>query len=134
MYSLKQAPRQWHKKFDSFTNRTGFKRCEADYNFCVKVFHNSYIILLLYVDDMLIAEFSTEEINNLKKRLSKQIAMKDLGAAKKILGMRIIRNKANGILKLSYAEYAKKILSRFNMNETKLVSTLMGSHFRLSNE
>ena len=48
--------------------------------------------------------------------------MKDLGAAKQILGMRIIRDKANGTLKHSQSEYVKKILSRFNMNEAKPVS------------
>ena len=100
----------------------------------VKSFDNSYIILLLYVDDMLIAGFSIEEINNLKKQLSKQFVMKDLGAAKQILGMWIIRDKANGTLKLSQAKYVKKILSRFNMNEANPVSTPLGSHFKLSKE
>ena len=57
--------------------------------------------------------------------------MKDLGVAKKILGIRIIRDKANGTLKLSQAEYGKKILSRFNMNEAKPMSTPLGSHFKL---
>ncbi|RVW87710.1 Retrovirus-related Pol polyprotein from transposon TNT 1-94 [Vitis vinifera] len=75
-----------------------------------------------------------EKINNLKKQLSKQFAMKDLGAAKQILGMRIIRDKANGTLKLSQSEYVKKVLSRFNMNEAKPVSTPLGSHFKLSKE
>ena len=53
------------------------------------------------MDDMLIAGSSTEETNNLKKQLSKQFAMKDLGATKQILGMRIIRDKVNGTLKFS---------------------------------
>ena len=48
--------------------------------------------------------------------------------------MRIIRDKANGTLKLSQSEYVKKVLSRFNMNEAKPVSTLLGSHFKLSKE
>ena len=60
--------------------------------------------------------------------------MKDLGAAKQILSMRIIRDKANGTLKLSQLEYVKKILSRFNMNEAKPMSTPLGSHFKLSKE
>ena len=60
--------------------------------------------------------------------------MKDLGVAKKILGMRIIRNKANGTLKLSQSEYVKKVLSKFNMNEAKPVSTPLGSHFKLNKE
>ena len=82
-------------------HRIGFKRCEVDHCCYVKSFDNSYIILLLYVDDMLITGSSIEEINNLKKQLSKQFAMKDLEAAKQILGMRIIRDKTNGTLKLS---------------------------------
>ena len=75
--------------------------CEADRCCYVKFFENSYIILLLYVDDMLIVGSSIKEINNLKKQLSKQFAMKDLGATKQILGMRIIKDKTNGTLKLS---------------------------------
>uniref|UniRef100_A0A7N2MUY1 Retrovirus-related Pol polyprotein from transposon TNT 1-94 n=1 Tax=Quercus lobata TaxID=97700 RepID=A0A7N2MUY1_QUELO len=110
LYGLKQAPRQWYKKFDSFMHRIGFKRCETDHCCYVKFFDNSYIILLLYVDDMLIAGSSIEEINNMKK------------------------DKANGTLKLSQSEYVKKVLSRFNMNEAKPVSTPLGSHFKLSKE
>ena len=71
LYGLKQAPRQWYKKFDSFMHRIGFKRCETNHCYYVKFFGNSYIILLLYVDDMLIVRSSIEEINNLKKQLLK---------------------------------------------------------------
>ena len=85
---------------------------------------------------MLIAGSSIEEIKNLKKQLSKQFTMNDLGAANKILSMRIIEDKANGTLKLSQSKYVKKVLSRFNMNEAKPVSTPLGSHFnfKLSKE
>ncbi|RVW20272.1 Retrovirus-related Pol polyprotein from transposon TNT 1-94 [Vitis vinifera] len=85
-------------------------------------------------DVKMITGSNIEKINNLKKQLSKQFAMKDLGVAKQILGMRIIRDKANGTLKLSQSNYVKKVLSRFNMNEAKPVSTPLGSHFKLSKE
>ena len=134
LYGLKQAHRQWYKKLDSFMHKIGFKRCETDHCCYVKSIDNSYIILLLYVDDMLIAGSSIEEINNLKKQLSKQFAIKDLGVAKQILSMRIIRDKANGTLKLSQLEYVKKVFSRFNINEAKPVSTPLSSHFKLSKE
>ena len=48
--------------------------------------------------------------------------------------MRIIKDKANGTLKLSQLEYVKKVLSIFNMNEAKPVSTPLSSHFKLSKE
>ena len=80
---------------------------------------------------MLIARPSTEQIKNLKRELSKQFEMKNLGSAKQILRMRITRDRAKGILKLSQAKYVKKVLNRFNMDKAKPVSTPLGIHFRL---
>ncbi|KAE8723109.1 Retrovirus-related Pol polyprotein from transposon TNT 1-94 [Hibiscus syriacus] len=134
LYGLKQAPRQWYKKFDSFMGSSGFTRCQADHCYYIKRFDNSFIILLLYVDDMLVAGSNMQEIINLKQKLSKQFAMKDLGAAKQILGMRIKRDTKSGTLMLSQAEYINKVLSRFNMQDAKPVSTPLGVHFRLSKE
>nr|KYP53223.1 Retrovirus-related Pol polyprotein from transposon TNT 1-94 [Cajanus cajan] len=58
----------------------------------LKNFGPSYIILLLYVDDMLVVRSNMDEINKLKAQLSEEFEMKDLGAAKHILGMNISRN------------------------------------------
>ena len=52
-----------------------------------------FIILELYVDYMLIARKSMVEINRLKDQLDRMLCMKDLGAAKLILGMEIHRDK-----------------------------------------
>ena len=41
------------------------------------------------------------DVNVLKRKLAKSFAMKDLGAAKKILGMRITRDLKNHKLTLS---------------------------------
>ena len=60
--------------------------------------------------------------------------MKDLGPAKKILGMQITRDKQRGTLQLSQAEYIKRVLQRFNVGDAKPVSTLLASHFRLSKD
>ena len=60
--------------------------------------------------------------------------MKDLGSAKKILGMRIKRDTKSRTLVLSQAEYINKVLSRFNIKTAKPVSTPLGVHFRLSKE
>ncbi|GMP45292.1 hypothetical protein CsSME_00013869 [Camellia sinensis var. sinensis] len=130
LYGLKQAPRQCYKKFDGFMCSSGFTRCQADHCCYFKRFDKSYIILLLYVDDMLIAGSNIEEIKRLKKLLSDQFEMKDLGVANKILGMRIHRDKANGTLMLPQAEYVKKVLKRFNMDSVKPVSTPLASHFQ----
>lgn len=132
LYGLKQAPRQWYKRFDSFMKSNNFVRCEADHCCYIKRFDNSYIILLLYVDDMLIAGASLHEIDRLKRELSEEFAMKDLGAAKQILGMRIFRDRE--VLKLSQEEYVKKVVSRFKLYDAKPVTTPLAGHFRLSKD
>nr|KYP55452.1 Retrovirus-related Pol polyprotein from transposon TNT 1-94 [Cajanus cajan] len=67
----------------------------------LKIFCPSYIVLLLYVDDMLVAGSNMDEINRLKAQLSEEFEMKNLGAAKQILGMNINRNRSEGFLILS---------------------------------
>ena len=49
-----------------------------------------YIYLLLYVDDMLIASRSRSAIDALKKNLSSEFEMKDLGEVRKVLGLSLI--------------------------------------------
>lgn len=60
-----------------------------------------------------------QEINKLKKQLSQEFEMKDLGAAKQILGMSIARNRVTGTLKLSQTKYIKKVLEKFSMADAK---------------
>jgi ATP-binding cassette subfamily B (MDR/TAP) protein 1 len=101
LYGLKQSLRQWYKRFDSFMLSHDFKR--SDYNSCVffKTVGGSAIYLLFYVDDMLIAAKDKSEIVKLKAQLNKEFEMKDLGAAKKILGVQIVRDRKFGMLYLS---------------------------------
>ena len=89
-------------KFDRFMIEQGYSRCHFDHCIYLKRLENgSYIIFLLYVDHMLVAGSNMQDINVLKKKLSNSFVMKDLGAAKKILGMRITRDMKNRKLTLS---------------------------------
>nr|KYP72642.1 Retrovirus-related Pol polyprotein from transposon TNT 1-94 [Cajanus cajan] len=58
--------------------------------------------------------------------------MKDLGPAKRILGMDIIRNRNEGELFLSQENYLKKVVERFRMHQSKPVNTPLGSLSKLS--
>ncbi|GJQ92982.1 retrovirus-related pol polyprotein from transposon TNT 1-94 [Tanacetum coccineum] len=133
LYGLKQSPRQWYKRFDSFMVKHGFSR--SAYDCCVyhkKAPSGSLIYLLLYVDDMLVATKDMEEVKKLKILLNTEFDMKDLGAARKILGMEIIRDRKHGKLFLSQKSYIEKIISRFGMSSAKSVNTPSSANFRLS--
>ena len=113
--------------------RIGYKRCEYDcYVYVKSLDDGSSIFLLLYVDDMLIIAKSMSEVNKLKILLSREFDIKDLGAAKKILGMEIHRERALGRLWLSQSGYVRKVLERFNMENAKPVSTHLENHFIFS--
>lgn len=108
----------------------------GDTNNCcyLKKDSDSYLILLLYVDDMLIACSSLDKINILKQELSQEFEMKDLGPANQILGMRIIRNLTTSLLSLSQERYITKVLERFQVEDAKSRSTSLVRHFKLSKE
>ena len=77
--------------FDSFMMGHGYTRTNADHCVYVRKFPNGkFVILLLYVDDMLTVEKDVEVIGNLKKDLFKSFDMKDLSPARQILGMQIL--------------------------------------------
>ena len=80
---------------------------------------------------MLIATRSMCEVDRLKSLLYKEFEMKDLGAAKKILGMEILRDREARKLWLSQKNYIRKVLENFSMLDAKPVSTPLANHFRL---
>ena len=97
-----------------------------------KLSGGEYIYLLLYVDDMLIASKNRSVIDKLNKDLSFEFEMKDLGEAKKGLGVEIERDRKSGKVSLTQKEYLKKVLQKFNIkDDTKSVSTPLAPHFKL---
>ncbi|KAL2650316.1 hypothetical protein R1flu_018444 [Riccia fluitans] len=88
------------------------------------------VILVLYVDDMLIAAKDKSEVEKVKTHLNMEFSMKDLGPAKHILGMEIHRDVKGGRLWLTQGSYARKVLERFNMLDAKPVGTPLVNHFK----
>ncbi|WVZ49528.1 hypothetical protein U9M48_000876 [Paspalum notatum var. saurae] len=111
LYGLKQSPRQWYKKFNSFM--------VSNDPYMIVVYILNLLMGHLYTYYMLIAAKSKVDIANLKAQLSSEFEMKDLGAAKKILGMEISRDRNSVLLFLSQHSYIQKVLHRFNMHEAK---------------
>ncbi|WVZ07206.1 hypothetical protein V8G54_020552 [Vigna mungo] len=129
LYGLKQAPRRWYKNFEYVMCEQGYKKTTS--NHCVfvrKFYENDFIILLLYVDDMLIVGKDVSKIDRLKNQLGKSFSMKDMGATKKILGISITRDRKEKKLWLSQEHYIQKVLQRFQTENAKVLST----HFKLS--
>ena len=117
LYGLKQAPKQWHEKFDTTLTSAGFTVNEADR--CVYYRHGegNFVILCLYVDDILIFGTNIDAINGVKSFLSKSFDMKDLGEANVILNIKLIKNESG--ITLLQSHYVEKVLSQFGFMDSK---------------
>ncbi|KAH9778870.1 Integrase catalytic domain-containing protein [Citrus sinensis] len=108
-------------ELDQLDVKTAFLQGRLHFDCCVYyklISSNLYIYLLLYVDDMLVACKSREEIEVLKNLLSSEFEMKDLGSAKKILGMEIKRDRSKATyFKLSSLQCPKTEEEKLEMTK-----------------
>nr|KYP64596.1 Retrovirus-related Pol polyprotein from transposon TNT 1-94 [Cajanus cajan] len=90
---LKQASRQWYHKFHHF--------------------------LVLYVNDILLANSDIGLLHETNRFLTKNFEMKDLGETFFVLGIKILRDRSHGVIRLSQENYIDKVLARFGMKDSK---------------
>ena len=55
IYGLKQSSRQWYLKFHRAITSYGFTMIDEDHCVYIKQFEDNFVILSLYVDDILLA-------------------------------------------------------------------------------
>ena len=83
----------------------------------IKIKGSSFIILILYVDDILLASSDKNLLYETKGFLSSNFDIKDLGDASYVLGIEIHRDRSKGALGLSQMAYIEKVLKRYNMHK-----------------
>lgn len=73
---------------------------------------NCVVVVCLYIDDIVIIGINIKGINKIKKYLTSQLKMKDLGKVDTILGIKT--RKDSGGFALCESHYIDKLLSKFN--------------------
>ncbi|RVW95334.1 Retrovirus-related Pol polyprotein from transposon TNT 1-94 [Vitis vinifera] len=133
IYGLKQASRQWYLKFHNIISSFGFVENVMDQCIYLKVSGSKVCFLVLYVDDILLATNDKGLLHEVKQFLSKNFDMKDMGEASYVIGIKIHRDRFQGILGLSQKTYINKVLERFRMkNCSPSVSPIVkGDRFNL---
>lgn len=81
---------------------------------------------------MLMACKERDEMEGLKQMLSFEFDMKDLGLTKKILGVKIKRNRSKSLIFISQEKCLTKVLDTYKMLDSKPVQTSLAAHFKLS--
>jgi Reverse transcriptase (RNA-dependent DNA polymerase)/gag-polypeptide of LTR copia-type/Zinc knuckle len=121
LYGLKQSSRCWNKRFVDHLMKLGFTQSEADP--CLYVRHKSgrTLIVVLYVDDGIVAATYDEDCQNFLKNLTTEFKI-TAGPVSCFLGIEIKQQK-DGSIFITQETYARKILQKFNMLESNPVGT-----------
>ena len=119
IYRLKQASRSWNKCFDQVIKSFGFNQNEEEPRVYRKIQDDIVVFLILYVDDILLIGNDFEMFLNVNIQLATRFQMKDLGEARYVLGIKIIRDRKNKIIALSQENYIDRILSKYNIQDSK---------------
>jgi len=130
LYGLKQASRQWFAKFSSTLISHGFIQSKADYSLFTRSQDSSFIALLVYVDDIVIASNDISGVSALTVFLHSVFSLKDLGPLKYFLGLEVARSD-KGIV-VSQRKYALDILEDSGVLGAKPVFFPMDPNIKLS--
>ncbi|XP_057968170.1 uncharacterized mitochondrial protein AtMg00810-like [Malania oleifera] len=130
LYGLKQASRQWFAKLCTALLGYGFTRGNSDKSLFIKKSKSSFIALLVYVDDVLLASDSLLEIDLLKNFLHDKFTIKDLGELKYFLGLEVARSKKG--VSLYQRKYALDILQDTRILGAKPATFPMDSNLKLT--
>ena len=82
-----------------------------------KVSGSKICFLILYVDDILLATNDRDLMHEVKQFLFDHFDMKDMGVASYVIGIKIFKDKHNGILGMSQETYINRVLERFRMKD-----------------
>lgn len=122
LYGLKQAPRCWNNRFGRFLSQLGFKVSEADPCLYTREKNGKKLLLVLYVDDGIVAATDSDDLEEFIRSLRQELKI----VSKKadfFLGLEI--EYLNNDIRISQKAHMNKILERFNFSDCKPVSTPM---------
>ncbi|XP_024641636.1 uncharacterized mitochondrial protein AtMg00810-like [Medicago truncatula] len=110
LYGLKQASRKWYEKLSHFLISAGYASVTSDPTLFIKRTTSTITVLLVYVDDIVLAGNDLDEIQLIKNSLHNVFGIKDLGILKFFLGLEVAHS-AKGIT-ICQQQYCLDLLNK----------------------
>ena len=121
LYGLKQSGRNWNFVLCEFFSQQGYKQSKVDVCLFTKIEVKHMTMIIIWVDDIIIAASNKYALSNTKDELKRRFRMKDLGAISYFLGIQF-RQEEN-LIEMNQSFYLRHVLERFNMADCKPRST-----------
>ena len=113
LYGLKQSGRNWNNMLHTYLLENNFVQNAVDHCIYTMKNENEMVIILVWVDDLIIAATNDELLSKIKQMLNDKFHMKDLGTLSYFLGISF--EQGEGYVKMNQTKYLLKILEKFEM-------------------
>ena len=130
LYGLKQAPRAWNVKLNKILVGLKFYRCSKEPSLYRREDKSGLLVVVVYVDDLLVAGSSITMINEFKADMAAKFEMSDLGKLTYYLGIEV--DQFDGGIALRQNRYALKILEESGMSECNATHIPMEFNVKMS--
>ncbi|CAI7874236.1 unnamed protein product [Closterium sp. NIES-54] len=129
IYGLKQAPRAWYHKLEETLLAGGFKKSECDHSLFLLQEKEQFLMLLVYVDDILLFSESSAMIEHVEEMLEMQFKCSKMGDVKYYLRMHVERDLDKGVLRLHQRKYCEGLAEKYGLQDGGKPATPLPSSF-----
>ncbi|CAI7849297.1 unnamed protein product, partial [Closterium sp. NIES-53] len=129
IYGLKQARRAWYHKLEETLLAGGFKKSECDHNLFLLQEKEQFLMLLVYVDDIILFCESAAMIVRVEEMLEMQFKCSKMGDVKYYLGMHVERDLDKGVLRLHQRKYCEGLAEKYGLQDGGKSATSLPSGF-----
>jgi hypothetical protein len=129
LYGLRQVPRAWNAKLDASMVSLGFERRRHDHALYRRSDGDEFLIVGVYVDDLIITGTSAKTIDCFKSQMHELFQMSDLGLLSYYLGIDVTQEDDR--ITVSQSSYAKKIVQVAGMENCNSCHVPMENRLKL---
>ncbi|WVZ58034.1 hypothetical protein U9M48_008346 [Paspalum notatum var. saurae] len=129
LYGPKQAPRAWYARLKSFLLQSGFVMGSVDKTLFLLSRGGDTLIVQIYVDDIIFGGSSHALVSSFAEQMSREFEMSLMGELQFFLGLQIKQGLEGTFV--HQAKYTREILKKFNMGDSKPMTTSMSTNTAL---
>ncbi|WVZ48590.1 hypothetical protein U9M48_000011 [Paspalum notatum var. saurae] len=129
LYGLKQAPRAWYARLKSFLLKSGFVMGSVDKTLFLLSRGDDTLIVQIYVDDIIFGGSSHALVSSFAEQMSREFEMSLMGELQFFIGLQIKQGLKGTFV--HQAKYTRDILKKFNLGDSKPMTTPMSTNTAL---